>query len=91
MRAAVCPLHGAAFDVRDGRVLGSPAQVPLATYAGGILGAWFVRVPDWSTASVPPAEQAVLLKRARVTGLFAAAALGRNPDPGDFLPVISVR
>jgi hypothetical protein len=43
---------------------------------GGILGAWFVRVPDWSTASLPPAEQAVLLKRARVTGLFAAAALG---------------
>jgi 3-phenylpropionate/trans-cinnamate dioxygenase ferredoxin subunit len=29
----VCPLHGAAFDVRDGRVLGSPAQVPLPTHA----------------------------------------------------------
>ena len=43
---------------------------------GGILGAWFVRVPDWSRASVPPGEQAVLLKRARMTGLFAAAALG---------------
>lgn len=43
---------------------------------GGILGAWFVRVPQWSTASVPPGEQAVLLRRARVTGLFAAAALG---------------
>jgi nitrite reductase/ring-hydroxylating ferredoxin subunit len=28
----VCPLHGASFDVRDGRVLGPPADVPLATY-----------------------------------------------------------
>jgi 3-phenylpropionate/trans-cinnamate dioxygenase ferredoxin subunit len=29
----VCPLHGAAFDVRDGRVLGAPADTPLPTYA----------------------------------------------------------
>lgn len=28
----VCPLHGASFDVRDGRVLGPPATVPLSTY-----------------------------------------------------------
>lgn len=28
----ICPLHGASFDVRDGRVLGGPAVVPLATY-----------------------------------------------------------
>lgn len=28
----VCPLHGAAFDIRDGRALGPPAQVPLPTY-----------------------------------------------------------
>ena len=28
----VCPLHGASFDVRDGRVLGPPAVVPLPTY-----------------------------------------------------------
>ena len=28
----VCPLHGASFDIRDGRVLGPPAVVPLATY-----------------------------------------------------------
>ena len=28
----VCPLHGASFDVRDGRVLGPPATIPLATY-----------------------------------------------------------
>lgn len=29
----VCPLHGASFDIRDGRVLGPPAQVALATHA----------------------------------------------------------
>jgi nitrite reductase/ring-hydroxylating ferredoxin subunit len=29
----VCPLHGASFDVRDGRVLGPPAERPLATHA----------------------------------------------------------
>ena len=29
----VCPLHGASFDIRDGRVLGPPALVPLATHA----------------------------------------------------------
>jgi nitrite reductase/ring-hydroxylating ferredoxin subunit len=29
----ICPLHGAAFDVRDGRPLGPPATVPLACYA----------------------------------------------------------
>jgi nitrite reductase/ring-hydroxylating ferredoxin subunit len=28
----ICPLHGASFDVRDGRVLGPPAVVPLPTY-----------------------------------------------------------
>jgi len=29
----VCPLHDASFDVRDGRVLGPPAEVPLPTHA----------------------------------------------------------
>jgi len=29
----VCPLHGASFDIRDGRVLGPPAELPLATHA----------------------------------------------------------
>jgi nitrite reductase/ring-hydroxylating ferredoxin subunit len=29
----VCPLHGASFDVRDGRVLGPPAEVPLPSHA----------------------------------------------------------
>lgn len=28
----VCPLHGASFDIRDGRVLGPPAEVALATH-----------------------------------------------------------
>lgn len=28
----VCPLHGAAFDVRDGRVLSGPAVKPLAVH-----------------------------------------------------------
>ncbi len=27
-----CPLHGAAFDVRDGRVLGGPTLTPLAAH-----------------------------------------------------------
>ena len=29
----VCPLHGGSFDVRDGRVLGAPAEVALATHS----------------------------------------------------------
>jgi nitrite reductase/ring-hydroxylating ferredoxin subunit len=29
----VCPLHGASFDIRDGKVLGPPAMVPLPTFA----------------------------------------------------------
>ncbi|MGH8268354.1 MAG: Rieske (2Fe-2S) protein [Steroidobacteraceae bacterium] len=29
----VCPLHGASFDIRDGRVLGPPAEGPLPTHA----------------------------------------------------------
>jgi nitrite reductase/ring-hydroxylating ferredoxin subunit len=28
----ICPLHGASFDVRDGRVLGPPATLPLAAF-----------------------------------------------------------
>jgi nitrite reductase/ring-hydroxylating ferredoxin subunit len=42
----VCPLHGAAFDVRDGRVLGPPALLPLSTHAVRIVdGAIEVAVP----------------------------------------------
>lgn len=33
----VCPLHGASFDVRDGRPLGPPAEVALPTYPVRIL------------------------------------------------------
>ena len=33
----ICPLHGAAFDVRDGRVLGAPATRPLATHAVNVI------------------------------------------------------
>jgi nitrite reductase/ring-hydroxylating ferredoxin subunit len=29
----ICPLHGASFDVRDGRVLGAPAVQGLAVFA----------------------------------------------------------
>lgn len=29
----VCPLHGGSFDIRDGRVLGSPAELSLTTHA----------------------------------------------------------
>ena len=28
----ICPLHGASFDIRDGRALGAPANKPLPTY-----------------------------------------------------------
>ena len=33
----VCPLHGASFDVRDGRVLGAPATRPLATHSVSVV------------------------------------------------------
>ena len=33
-----CPLHGACFDVRDGRCLRPPADGPLATYRVTIEG-----------------------------------------------------
>ena len=29
----ICPLHGASFDARDGRVLGPPATAPLCRHA----------------------------------------------------------
>jgi 3-phenylpropionate/trans-cinnamate dioxygenase ferredoxin component len=34
----VCPLHGASFDIRDGRVLGPPAEIPLTTHAVRLAG-----------------------------------------------------
>jgi nitrite reductase/ring-hydroxylating ferredoxin subunit len=32
----ICPLHGASFDIRDGRALGAPATYPLAVHAARI-------------------------------------------------------
>jgi 3-phenylpropionate/trans-cinnamate dioxygenase ferredoxin subunit len=34
----LCPLHGAAFDVRDGTALSRPATIPLQTYPVKIEG-----------------------------------------------------
>ena len=34
----LCPLHGAAFDVRDGSALTRPASIPLKTYEVEISG-----------------------------------------------------
>jgi nitrite reductase/ring-hydroxylating ferredoxin subunit len=34
----ICPLHGASFDIRDGRVLGSPATTPLPAHTVNIIG-----------------------------------------------------
>jgi nitrite reductase/ring-hydroxylating ferredoxin subunit len=33
----ICPLHGASFDVRDGRVLGAPATRPLQTHTVNVI------------------------------------------------------
>jgi nitrite reductase/ring-hydroxylating ferredoxin subunit len=46
----VCPLHGASFDIRDGRVLGPPAEVPLPTHA--------VRIVDGTIEVALPATAA---------------------------------
>lgn len=34
----ICPLHGAAFDLRDGRVVKGPASVPVQSYPVRIVG-----------------------------------------------------
>jgi nitrite reductase/ring-hydroxylating ferredoxin subunit len=54
----VCPLHGASFDVRDGRVLATPATVPLATHQVRVVnGTVEVSVspapPRWVRAAAP--------------------------------------
>jgi nitrite reductase/ring-hydroxylating ferredoxin subunit len=46
----ICPLHGASFDIRDGRVLGAPAMQPLATHRVHIVG-------DQIEIEVGPAER----------------------------------
>ena len=37
-----CPLHGAEFDVRDGRALCAPAEAPLDTWPLAIEDGWIV-------------------------------------------------
>jgi nitrite reductase/ring-hydroxylating ferredoxin subunit len=34
----ICPMHGAAFDVRTGRVLGGPAFAPLPAFETRVVG-----------------------------------------------------
>jgi len=52
----VCPLHGASFDVRDGRVLGPPAVLPLPTYPLRIVGGVIeVSVDSPLVPATPPA------------------------------------
>ncbi len=45
----ICPLHGASFDVRDGRVLGAPATVPLPHYAVRVVDGFIEVDLDQST------------------------------------------
>jgi nitrite reductase/ring-hydroxylating ferredoxin subunit len=45
----ICPLHGASFDIRDGRALGAPATLPLAVFPARI-------VDDRIDITVPPRE-----------------------------------
>jgi nitrite reductase/ring-hydroxylating ferredoxin subunit len=45
----ICPLHGASFDVRDGRTLGAPATQPLITHPLRVVGNQIevsVEIPD---------------------------------------------
>jgi 3-phenylpropionate/trans-cinnamate dioxygenase ferredoxin subunit len=50
-----CPLHGARFDVRDGRVLRGPAKAPLRSYPTRVVdGRIEVEVPVPEEASAPP-------------------------------------
>lgn len=50
----VCPLHGACFDVRDGRVLAPPAQQPLATHVLRLVAGMIEVAID--PAAPPPAD-----------------------------------
>jgi nitrite reductase/ring-hydroxylating ferredoxin subunit len=45
----ICPLHGASFDVRDGRVLGAPATVPLSHHAVRVVEGFVEVALDHST------------------------------------------
>src|SRR5437764_1474354 len=51
----ICPLHGASFDVRDGRVLGPPAELPLPTHAVRLVGDVIeVALGEVALGPVPP-------------------------------------
>lgn len=50
----ICPLHGASFDVRDGRVLGQPASRPLRAYPVRIHDEHIeIQAPAASSAGTP--------------------------------------
>ena len=45
----ICPLHGASFDARDGRVLGAPATLPLAHHPVRVVDGFVEVAIDHST------------------------------------------
>ena len=49
----ICPLHGASFDVRDGRVLGPPATRPLTVHEVSV-------IEDRIEISIAPADPVTL-------------------------------
>jgi 3-phenylpropionate/trans-cinnamate dioxygenase ferredoxin component len=41
-----CPVHGARFDLSNGRAINPPAKLPIATYEVRVLDEWIeVRIP----------------------------------------------
>lgn len=51
-RRLICPLHGASFDVRDGRVLGAPATLALARHEVRVVdGMVQVALAPWRDAA----------------------------------------
>ena len=56
------------------RSAGAPlTDLGMVRGGGGVLGAWFVRVPDWSAPPVSAAQQRALLRRSRLTSMLALA------------------
>ncbi len=49
----VCPLHGASFDIRDGKALGPPAVVPLPTFPARVVNGMIEVALSGSSISVP--------------------------------------
>jgi len=49
----ICPLHGASFDVRDGKVLGAPATRPLPSHEVRVVGS-VIEVRVNTAAPRPP-------------------------------------